>query len=196
MVSKQTAKKTKQANKAGSGTKTKGPSKENKGNGPPGGKIDRHIKAPSEAATYLLDWERRDSELSTWKFNKNTQSWLIRHMYEVDKVSKSSFTTLLKYLEGLNGVSARSRVRSEASRRALRYKEHEEKGTEEKTEEKPMDINPNTEDAKDGSSEAMSGSKTEEVEVDEDERWQQLSVHDKRKEYKRARKVLETVVVK
>ncbi|CAJ1946894.1 unnamed protein product [Cylindrotheca closterium] len=189
-----TAEKNKQPHKAGSGANRKGNRKADEGKSPSGMKCDRHIKAPSGAATYLLDWERRDSEDSTWKFNKNTQSWLIRHMYEVDKVSKSSFAILLKYLEGLNGDSARSRIRSEASRRALRYRKHQEKGSEGTTKEKPMRVSMSGETP---STEAMvSGSETVEVEMDEEERWQQLSEHDKRKEYKRARKVLETVVVK
>lgn len=189
------AAKKKLVQKVGSGTKAKRNSLVGKGKSMAGVKSGSHIKIPSEAETYLLEWDQRDSELSTWKFNKNTQSWLIRHMYEVDKVSKSSFARLLKYLEGLNGDSVRSRIRSEASRRALRYKESQEKGPEE-TEERPPCVNKNRETTRFESTEAAPGSKTEDVEVDEEVQWQRLSEHDKRKEYKRARKVLETVLVK
>ncbi len=58
-------------------------------------------KDPEEAASYLTLWNLdRNSKSTTknWKFNKNTQSWLLRHMYDFDKVSKSTFATLVDYV--------------------------------------------------------------------------------------------------
>merc|ERR1712166_1505922 len=87
---------------------------------------------PTEAFTYLTQWKANksnknassSSKVSIWKFNKNTQSWLIRNMYEVDKVAKPSFLLLLEYLKGLEGETTKDRIKAEASRRARRYKEY------------------------------------------------------------------------
>ena len=86
---------------------------------------NRHVKDPAEAASYLSSWKHRDAG-SGWRFNKNTQSWLLRHMYETEKVPKPTFTLLVDYLVGCLGITRR-RVREDAARRALRYKEYEKK---------------------------------------------------------------------
>jgi hypothetical protein len=140
---------------------------------------NRHVKDPSEAATYLQQWrESKSGKESGWKFNKNTQSWLIRHMYEADKVPKSVFSLLLEYLEGLEGKATTTWLRSDASKRALRYKSYEKLSN--------SGGNPEMQQEK-----AEETTKTSD-EREEEARWVKLSDHDKRKEYKRARKVLET----
>jgi WKF domain len=140
---------------------------------------NRHVKDPSEAVTYLQQWrESQSGKGSGWKFNKNTQSWLIRHMYEADKVPKSVFTLLLEYLEGLEGKATKTWLCSDASRRALRYKNYEK------------DIK-NDSHTKHEAAKVEETSKTQD-EREEEARWIKLSDHDKRKEYKRARKILET----
>lgn len=145
---------------------------------------NRHVVDPSRASSYLKEWQAKSS---TWKFNKNMQSWLIRHMYEADKIPKAEFTILLEYLLGLESKAAKTRIRSDASRRALRFKAFEKSGAalnstelkpEESTEKEAKD---NEKDSKD-----VDG-------ITEEARWQKLSDHDKRKEYKRARKILDTV---
>jgi hypothetical protein len=49
------------------------------------------VKDPEEAAEYLrlfvLKSENK-SEGNAWRFNKSTQSWLLRHMYIKDKVGR------------------------------------------------------------------------------------------------------------
>lgn len=133
-------------------------------------------KDPAEAASYLSLWSLdRNSESTTknWKFNKNTQSWLLRHMYDFDKVSKSTFGTLVDYVcQG--GEKTRLRVEEEAKRRARRYKEWEKK------QQKEGDAVQADNDDNDATS-------------PDDEEWNQLDDHDKRKEYKRARKVLDSL---
>jgi hypothetical protein len=119
-------------------------------------------------------------------------------MYDADKVPKASFQILMEYMEGLKGEATREWVNKDAIRRVLRYKEWEkrqggklvqdEEGTEEtkKTEGQDQldreDVNQN--------GDSMSGNNGEQ---EEEERFKSLSDHDKRKEYKRARKVLEAV---
>lgn len=147
-------------------------------------KKNRTEKSPVEASNYLIQWEAQKSgRQSAWKFNKNTQSWLIRNMYDLSKVPKATFTILLRYLEGLEGEMARSRLRTDASRRALRYKEHL-KTIENKTE-------------REASTETKESDKNvERISDDEAQKWKSLDEHDKRKEYKRARKVLEIITSK
>lgn len=137
-------------------------------------------KDPEEAASYLTLWNLdRNSESTTknWKFNKNTQSWLLRHMYDFDKVSKSTFATLVDYVcQG--GEKTRLRVEEEAKRRARRYKDWEKKQQKEGDTEQDDDV---------------ADEKKESTPSPDDKDWNQLDDHDKRKEYKRARKVLDSL---
>mmetsp|Transcript_9336 Transcript_9336/g.13282 ORF Transcript_9336/g.13282 Transcript_9336/m.13282 type:complete len:210 (+) Transcript_9336:230-859(+) len=145
-----------------------------------------HIKDPKEAATYLSSWKHREAG-TNWKFNKNTQSWLIRHMYEADKVDKTCFSLLLEYL--LPGDDkTQARVRAEGTRRALRYKDYEKNN--------PNSGGDNEESAnKETTKEAGDNEKNSETTDEDDDtmKWNALSDHDKRKEYKRARKVLDVL---
>jgi hypothetical protein len=152
------------------------------------GKKNRHVKDPVEATTYLTEWQNKKNGKGTWKFNKNTQSWIIRHLYEVDKVPKGAFTILIEYLCGLEGTTTRSRIRAEASRRALRYKEHEKK-TAAETKEKDTEGTESNEKIENEADPKISVQE----QMEEETRWQKLDEHEKRKEYKRARKILETI---
>jgi hypothetical protein len=153
-------------------------------------KKNKNMKDPNEVANYLTQWKKNiDGQESVWKFNKNTQSWLIRHMYEADKLSKSSFTLLLEYLDGLKGGDAKSRILTEATRRAVRYKEYE-KVRDDKGEKDGG--NAAAEKAPDPAGEATTATPLTEQEED-DARWKKLDDHDKRNEYKRSRKILDTL---
>lgn len=148
------------------------------------------VKDPSEALMYLTRWKETQQPTQPvgksgkmpeakstngspdgWKFNKNTQSWLIRHMYEAKYVSKNTFILLLEYLQSLQGKS-RVRVRDDALRRAHRYQRHH------KANAQPIDH-------------PMGSQHMDADTLLEQTRWDQLNEHDKRKEYKRARKILE-----
>jgi hypothetical protein len=172
----------------------------------------RHVKEPEEATSYLTTWKafKRNTDESTsvsntvWKFNKNTQSWLIRHLYEVDKVPKGTFDLLLEYLQGLQGDKTQLRIVSEASRRARRYKDYVVYQQADFSSSEPND-NDCDKDEHIASTNTQSDTVTiesttvipkEDSEREQDEvRWKQLSDHDKRKEYKRARKVLDVVKI-
>ena len=123
-------------------------------------------KDPHEASNYLKLWK---DHKAAWKFNKNTQSWLIRHMYAADHVNKTTFGLLLEYLREGPEVLA-TRILHDARRRALRYKDFEKQKEEQA---KP------------------SGAQGEETKISVDEAWDKLDDHGKRKEYKRARKVID-----
>ena len=148
---------------------------------------NRHVKDPAEAAAYLSSWKHREAG-SGWRFNKNTQSWLLRHMYETDKCTKATFTLLVEYLVGCQGTTRR-RLREDAARRALRYKEYERKSKSTDPDEKAADVGNDAGDAE----EAKEKKKETSDEATDEARFIALDDHDKRKEYKRARKILDTI---
>ena len=133
-------------------------------------KSNSKVKDPIDAASYLTLWNHdRNNKTGAWKFNKNTQSWLLRHMYNAEKVNKTTFGILVEYI-CCGGEGTRSRVEEEAKQKAIRYKEWEKKGDSESKSESDTQVNATTETI-----------------------WCGLSDHDKRKEYKRARKVMEAL---
>mmetsp|Transcript_51342 Transcript_51342/g.94881 ORF Transcript_51342/g.94881 Transcript_51342/m.94881 type:complete len:245 (+) Transcript_51342:109-843(+) len=69
-------------------------------------------KDPEVAAKYLQAWQSRDTD-GGWKFNKATQTWLLRHMYDSAAVPKDVFGICLQYIAGVQGA-ARDRVKAEA----------------------------------------------------------------------------------
>ena len=137
-------------------------------------KVTKPIKDPKEAHSYLSNWKHREASPGLWKFNKNTQSWIFRHMYDTEMIPKASFETLLEYLNGLQG-SLIQIVNDDALSRAMRYKEWEKKGTSSNEENENIVEDENNDSAAD------------------DKIFYALSDHDKRKSYKRARKVIETL---
>lgn len=136
-------------------------------------KSSKKTKDPEEAASYLANWDMdRKNGTKTFKFNKNTSSWLQRHSYDFDKVSKNTFALLVEYLcQGAEG--ARLRVEEDAKRRARRYKDWEK--------------------SQDSKSETDERKMKDESASDEGRVWSELSDHDKRKEYKRARKLIDAL---
>mmetsp|Transcript_6690 Transcript_6690/g.13801 ORF Transcript_6690/g.13801 Transcript_6690/m.13801 type:complete len:220 (+) Transcript_6690:102-761(+) len=176
-------------------------------------KANVHTKHPDEAASYLTQWKASKSEdtsvraRSSWKFNKNTQSWLIRHMYEADKIPKTSFLILLEYLEGLEGKFIIDRMRNDALRRCRRHKECCKSNSVSSTagiqEDKAVE-NENRGDTIENDNDEVKGKITEPTitnttaesksELEHDEAlWRKMDDHEKRKQYKRARKILDLV---
>ena len=170
-------------------------------------KTNSHMKHPEEAASYLTQWKASKSKdsstraMSSWKFNKNTQSWLIRHMYEVDKVPKSTFLLLLEYLEGLEGKFIIDRMRNDALRRCRRHKQYCKSSTESSASEIKDETAVETEngDGINGQNSDQSAAKSKneaetksELEYEE-ALWRKMDDHEKRKQYKRARKILDLI---
>lgn len=156
-------------------------------------------KDPKDAAQYLESWKKEEEQEGTtgWKFNKNTQSWLLRHMYEGEKVSKTTFALLLEYITGIP-ENAKQRIIHDATNRAFRYRTYQSQ----------QESSSNGAGGINDSLPSMTAKNTSPLEVvlpsdsaptgapqllDDEARWQNLSDHDKRKEYKRARKVIETL---
>jgi len=161
-------------------------------------KKKKRTRDPSLGHAYLSSWKHRSSGEGVWKFNKNTQSWLIKNMYDCDKIPKGTFSLLIDYIGGLKGEAMRKRVDEDAVKRALRYKNWEKSQV--KDDEGNLKSENVNEDPKTGESAKENASpKEENVEEKEEEsdetRWEDLSSHDKRNEYKRARKVIDAMKV-
>ena len=63
------------------------------------------------ALNYLNTFTASPSE---WKFSKNHQNYLIKHLFDLDKIPSSYDPEIYKYLLGLKGASSRQRIRSTA----------------------------------------------------------------------------------
>lgn len=155
----------------------------------------RHEKSTAEVSAYLSSWKYQ-GDGSGWKFNKNTQSWLIRHMYDAGKVPKATFSLLTEYLATIKGLTLRNRIQADATRRALRFKQWETTQRDGAGTTSPVgetaatDDNTTAEETTIATS--VAGSSDDTMEQDDDgTRWKQLNDHDKRKEYKRSRKIIE-----
>ena len=149
-------------------------------------KTPTNSRNPELASSYLTLWSHdQKNNTKSWKFNKNTQSWLLRSMYDFDKVSKTTFAILVDYIcQGGEGLI--TRVGEDAKMRARRYKEWDKKMNKKSSEEEQE----GEEGVDDGESTDM---KNEKQSSSEDMSWDELDDHDKRKEYKRARKVLDSI---
>jgi hypothetical protein len=177
-----------------SSTAIKRKNKDAKGDGNDGKKKKRkkkgkrkginHIKDPKEAHSYLSTWKVKGEMQGVWKFNKNTQSWLIRKMYNSELLPKASFVIMLSYLEGLQGDSMKERIYEEAVRQIMRYKEWEKNGSKTVEEDEEEDENNDDEGKDNGDDDEDDNS----VEID-NKRFKKLDAKEKRKEYKRARQV-------
>lgn len=160
----------------------------------------KNTKNPEDASTYLSTWKydraNNNSNNKQWKFNKNTQSWLLRHMYNPTKVSKHSFAILVEYLLNGENMGVKNRVLEDAKFRARRYKELEkqqqqlqERGEVEKVEGKDQNAQDDASKKKEAGEQSSSSSPKKVAVVDVS--WDKMDEHEKRKEYKRARKVLD-----
>lgn len=147
----------------------------------------KHTKDPVDVEGYLMAWKQQhdisldasSNQVTTtiWKFNKNTQSWLIRHLYDSTKISKSIFAIALQYFLKSN-INVQQRLRDDAMERAILYQQQQqEKGT----------TNHNDE-GKDGDDDKPKNKV-------EDESPEIMLEKNQRKEYKRARKILDTLVL-
>lgn len=54
---------------------------------------------------------------STWKFNKNRETWLLKHIFSVVDVPREHDIPLAKYIHGLQGNNARQRLKTESEKR-------------------------------------------------------------------------------
>ena len=102
-----------------------------------------------DAIKYLEAWNqtqvtktiKKETELQpTWKFNKTRQVWILKNMYNLEKIPAKSFKILIPYIETMQG-DGKNRVRQEAqelleNKTSIPFDELEEKLIEEAETEK------------------------------------------------------------
>lgn len=169
-----------------------------------GSREHHKVKDPTDIQEYLTNWKRQqEDDTVEWKFNKNTQSWLIRHAYEADKVPKATFVLLLEYLLGVKSGDTKKRLILDATRRASRYKQYEKSKKEKERNKSVLDASNAEREANSQQDSFQQQNQPQtyvlpqsapvgESKEDEDQkRWLLLDDRHKRKEYKRARKILD-----
>lgn len=50
----------------------------------------------------------------TWKFRKNKEVWILKHLFSIDEIPSGYDISLSQYLQGLKSASTRSRIEEEA----------------------------------------------------------------------------------
>ncbi|KKY18411.1 putative proteasome subunit alpha type 6 [Phaeomoniella chlamydospora] len=76
---------------------------------------------PHSALQYLSQYhESRD----TWKFNKNKETWLLKHIFSTADLPSSYDKALATYLGGLRGESAKSRLAQGATEEVSNVDDH------------------------------------------------------------------------
>ena len=71
-----------------------------------------------DAIKYLDSWNqsqitktiKKEGEESPWKFNKTRQVWILKNMYNLEKIPAKSFKILIPYIEGMN-TDGKTRIR-------------------------------------------------------------------------------------
>jgi WKF domain len=154
-------------------------------------KEKKEMKDPVDVEGYLLAWQQQEQqsdqtlerinpvsdqpvETKPWKFHKNTQSWLIRHLYDSTKISKHTFIIAVQYFSKSN-VNVQERLRQDAMQRATQYQQQQQQ-----VKEITRNDDNGKEETNPTAAETNQGNELEK---------------NQRKAYKRARKVLETLLV-
>jgi hypothetical protein len=154
-------------------------------------KLGKRMKDPVDVEGYLLAWkEQQDLSsddgcsdrvgVTKWKFNKNTQSWLIRHLYDATKISKSLFAIAVQYFMKSN-INVQKRLRDDATQRAIQYQQQHHQ--------QENEMSNHTKDGKNNEDEENT------KQNDAEDSPELLLEKNRRKEYKRARKILDSLVV-
>lgn len=71
---------------------------------------EQNLKKQKLALKYLKTWKKKRE---IWSFRKNQQTWLLKNVYDEDKINDKYFKYLILYLEGLKG-NGRKRILEEA----------------------------------------------------------------------------------
>jgi WKF domain len=76
---------------------------------------------PNSALEYLTLFHQSRER---WKFNKNKEIWILKHLFSVDAIPSDYDVTLSQYLRGLKSSAARERISREAEKIVQEDQEH------------------------------------------------------------------------
>ncbi|KEF52628.1 uncharacterized protein A1O9_11471 [Exophiala aquamarina CBS 119918] len=77
-------------------------------------KLQTFVKKSTPALDYLSQYY---SGRSSWKFNKNRETWLLKHIFSVVDVPRQYDLPIARYIHGLQGNNARQRLKTESEKR-------------------------------------------------------------------------------
>lgn len=66
---------------------------------------------PHSALEYLTQYHQ---SRKTWKFSKNKEIWILKHLFSIDDIPSDYDIALGQYIQGLKSTSARSRIQQAA----------------------------------------------------------------------------------
>jgi hypothetical protein len=78
---------------------------------PANGVVNETLSGPHSALVYLQQYH---SDRANWKFSKNKETWLQKHILSLDHIPSSYDSALRSYISGLQSQATKSRVRAVA----------------------------------------------------------------------------------
>ncbi len=69
-----------------------------------------HAQKSNAALDYLNNYR---TARSTWKFNKNRETWILKHIFSESDISRDYDLALAEYIHGLQGPAARERLKTQ-----------------------------------------------------------------------------------
>ncbi|KAK3115647.1 hypothetical protein LTR53_004800 [Teratosphaeriaceae sp. CCFEE 6253] len=78
---------------------------------------DRRPSTPSsegETPEYVRYLEQYHTDKAFWKFNKNKQKDLLKHLFDIQRIPAAHDGAIIEYLKGLQGAAAQQRVLDDA----------------------------------------------------------------------------------
>ncbi|KAK5064554.1 hypothetical protein LTR84_000387 [Exophiala bonariae] len=79
-------------------------------------KVAKHQPVRHQTHPALEYLNQYHSARSSWKFSKNRETWLLKHIFSVNDVPRTYEIPLARYIHGLQGANARQRLRSESEK--------------------------------------------------------------------------------
>jgi hypothetical protein len=67
-------------------------------------------RKPNAALEYLVQYQ---ADRASWKFNKNRETWLLKHIFSTTDIPREHDLALATYFHGLKGTGARERLKKE-----------------------------------------------------------------------------------
>ncbi|KIV82701.1 hypothetical protein PV11_04791 [Exophiala sideris] len=83
-----------------------------------------HIAKTNPALEYLDQFHRAHA---SWKFNKNKETWLLKHMFSERDIPGTYNLALAKYIHGLKGSGARDRLKAQCLELLKKGADHDRK---------------------------------------------------------------------
>lgn len=73
-------------------------------------------QGPAQKSNRALDYlDQYHSDLSSWKYNKNRETWILKHVFSEVDIPRNHNLGLAEYVHGLQGTGARERLKTQCT---------------------------------------------------------------------------------